>query len=170
MTWTIPALKSISHAGIAAALQKAHRYRLLNDSVAAESICLDVLEVDPGNDEALAMHVLAITDQFTGVHAEDRVRAAEAIARLTDPYKNAYYSGVLCERWAKAIRLRGGPQSAEMAYDWIEKALACYAKAEELAGAGNDEAILRWNTCVRMLTRDPHLRPGEAEEWQPSLE
>jgi hypothetical protein len=28
---------------------------------------------------------------------------------------------------------------------------------------GNDEAILRWNTCGRLLARYPHLRP-EAEE------
>ena len=29
------------------------RYRLLNDPEQAESICLDILEVEPGNQEAL---------------------------------------------------------------------------------------------------------------------
>ena len=169
-TWTIPAIKPITREGVAAALQKAHRYRVLNDSVAAESICLDVLAVEPDNVEALAMHVLAITDQFTAVHGEDRARAKEAVARLSDPYKNAYYNGVICERWAKAVLLRGGPQAAEMAYDWLEKAMTWYEKAEKLGTAGNDEAILRWNTCVRMMMRDPHLRPSEAEAWEPSLE
>ncbi len=57
-----------------------------------------------------------------------------------------------------------------MAYEWIEKALACFEQAESLRPPGNDEAILRWNTCVRLLRRDPHLRPREAEAWEPSLE
>ena len=170
MTWTPPALKPISREGVAAALLKAHRYRLLNDSVAAESICLDVLDVEPGNVEALVMHVLAITDQFAAVHGEDRARASTAVARLTDPYRHAYYNGVICERWAKAVLQRATPRSAEMAYDWIEKALAWYARAEDVRAPGNDEVILRWNTCVRMLSRDPHLRPREAEAWEPSLE
>ena len=169
-TWTIPAIKPITREGVATALQKAHRYRLLNDSVAAESICLDVLAVDPNNVEALAMHVLAITDQFAGVHGEDRSRAKDAVTRLTDPYKHAYYSGVICERWAKAVLNRGGPQAAEICFDWLEKAMTWYLKAEELSTSGNDEAILRWNTCVRMMMRDSHLRPREDEAWEPSLE
>ncbi len=170
MTWTPPTIKPISREGVAAALLKAHRYRLLNDSVAAESICLDVLDVEPGNVEALVMHVLAITDQFAAGHGEDRARAGTAVARLTDPYRHAYYNGVICERWAKAVLQRATPRAAEMAYDWIEKALAWYAKAENVRAPGNDEVILRWNTCVRMLSRDPHLRPREAEAWEPSLE
>ena len=169
-TWTIPAIKPITREGVPTALQKAHRYRLLNDSVAAESICLDVLSVEPENEDALITHVLAITDQFVGVHGEDRSRAKDAVARLTDPYKNAYYNGVICERWAKAVHNRGGPQAAEISFDWLEKAMTWYAKAEELGTAGNDEAILRWNTCVRMMLRDPHLRPSEDEAWEPSLE
>ncbi len=170
MTWTPPAIKPISREGVAAALQKAHRYRLLNDSVAAESICLDVLGIEPDNVEALVMHVLAITDQFSTAQAADRARARIAVARLTDPYQSVYYNGVICERWAKAMLHRAAPESAEMAYDSIEKALAYYAKAEGLRSPGNDEVILRWNTCVRMLQRDPELRPREADAWEPSLE
>jgi hypothetical protein len=170
MTWSPPAIKPITREGVAAALQKAHRYRLLNDSVAAESICLDVLRLEPENVEALVMHVLAITDQFITGHAEDRMRARVAVARLTDPYAGAYYNGVICERWAKAMLHRATPEGAEMAYDAIEKALAFYAQAEAVRPPGNDEVILRWNTCVRMLERDPHLRPREAEAFEPSLE
>jgi hypothetical protein len=82
MTPDIPDLKPISREGIAAALQKAHRYRLLNDSVAAESICLDVLAVDPGNVDALVTHVLSISDQFGGSHSGDLARAESAAAAL----------------------------------------------------------------------------------------
>ena len=170
MTWTRPEMKPISREGVAAALLKAHRYRLLNDSVAAESICLDVLSVEPDNVEALVMHVLAITDQFSTGNATDRARAQKAVARLADTYKSTYYNGVICERWAKAMLQRATPESAEMAYDSIEKALAFYARAEAVRTPGNDEVILRWNTCVRMLERDPHLRPREADAWEPSLE
>lgn len=170
MTWTPPAVKPISREGVAAALQKAHRYRLLNDSVAAESICLDVLNVEPDNVEALVMHVLAITDQFSTGSAEDHARARVAVARLRDHYRNAYYNGVICERWAKAMLHRTTGQSTAMAFDAIDKALAWYAKAEGVRETGNDEVILRWNTCVRMLTRNPELRPREEDAWEPSLE
>ena len=170
MTWTPPAIKPISREGVAAALQKAHRYRLLNDSVAAESICLDVLSVEPDNVDALVTHVLAITDQFADGHAADHARARVAVARLHDPYSHAYYNGVICERWAKAMLHRTTGQSTEMAYDAIDKALGWYAKAEGLRAPGNDEVILRWNTCVRVLTRNPELRPREEDAWEPSLE
>ena len=164
------ALKPITQAGVATALQKAHRYRLLNDSIAAESICLDVLAIEPTNVEAIMMHVLAITDQFPGGHAAERHRADEAASLLTDPYRHAYYRGVICERWAKALLLRVGHHSKEMAYGWIDKALDWYEKAEELRAPGNDEAILRWNACLRILQRVPHIRPREDEAWEPSLE
>jgi len=163
-------LKPITREGVAAALQKAHRYRVLNDSIAAESICLDVLAVEPGNVEGIVIHVLAITDQFGAGHPVDRRRAEEAVARLGDPYKRAYYSGVICERWAKGYLHRSAPRAEEMAYEWLDKALEHYADAERLRAPGNDEAILRWNTCVRMMQRDPNLKPREADAWEPSLE
>ena len=170
MTPDIPDLKPISREGIAAALQKAHRYRLLNDSVAAESICLDVLAVDPGNVDALVTHVLSISDQFGGSHSGDLARAESAAAALKDPYANAYYHGIICERWAKSIVTRHLPRSGEMAFAWIEKALRWYEKAEALRSPSNDEAILRWNSCVRMLQRDPSLREREEEAYVPDLE
>jgi hypothetical protein len=165
-----PELKRITREGVIAALQKAHRYRVLNDSVAAESICLDVLAVDPTNTDAIITHVLSITDQFPAGRAPDRARAEAAVGALTDAYRSAYYQGVICERWANGLLHRAGPHAGEMAYDWIAKALAWYAKAEALRPAGNDEAILRWNTCVRILQREPSVKPRDAEAWEPSLE
>jgi hypothetical protein len=166
----MPSLKPITREGIPAALQKAHRYRVLNDSSAAESICLDVLAVDPTNVDALVTHVLAITDQFGSGHVDDLRRAIEAVSKLEDPYKNRYYQGIIAERWAKSILARGLPRAEEMAWEWIDKALAAYGKAESLRTPGNDEAILRWNTCVRLLEREPHLKPREAEDYEPSFE
>ena len=46
-------LKLLSTGAIPAALAQAERYRLLNEPGEAESICLDVLRVDPEHQDAL---------------------------------------------------------------------------------------------------------------------
>jgi hypothetical protein len=162
-------LKPITHAGVPAALQKAERYRLLNDSTAAESICLDVVDVDPGNQQALITLLLSITDQFDDDLSEGVRRAREVLPRLKDEYKRAYYAGIICERRAKAQLHRGMMGSADVAADWFHEAMRWYEKAEAMRPAGNDEAILRWNTCVRMLGKHEPLRRG-ANDYEPALE
>src|SRR4029078_1998301 len=108
-------LKPITREGIPAALQKAERYRLLNDSSAAESICLDVLEIDPDNQEAIVSLLLAITDPFTEEMGDGVRRAREVLPRITDAYERAYYAGIICERRARAQLHRGSPGSGEVA-------------------------------------------------------
>ena len=63
-------LKSISPEGVDAALSKAELYRFLNEPEEAESICQDVLVIQPGHQLALRLLGLAITDQFTGNPAD----------------------------------------------------------------------------------------------------
>lgn len=163
-------LKPISPDGVAAALQKADRYRLIGDPSSAESICLDVLRVDPGHQQALVSLALAITDQFADGPTEGVRRARELLPRLTDPYKRAYYAGIICERCGKAELHRAVPGAEWMAYDWFREAMEWYEKAEALRPPGNDEAILRWNTCARLLDKSPQLKPREEEWVEPSLE
>lgn len=163
-------LKRISREGIPAALQKAERYRVINDPSSAESICLDVLEVEPGNQEALVTLVLAITDQFPSAPAEGVRRAKELLPQLKDEYKRAYYSGIVAERCAKAYVRRGTMGSGELAYHWFREAMGWYEQAEKRRPAGNDEAILRWNTCARILARDEHIRPRVEEPVSPGSE
>jgi hypothetical protein len=117
-------LKSISRAGVPAALPKAERYRLINDPSSAESICLDVLEVDPDNQQAVVTLILAITDQFAGGPAEGVRRAREQLRRLGDEYKRAYYAGIVCERCAKAQLRTEAPGSGETAYHWLREAMS----------------------------------------------
>lgn len=155
----MPDLKPISKQSVPLALQKAERYRLINDPSSAESICLDVLTVDPDNQQALVTLLLAITDQFAEAPVEGVRRAREVLPRLHDQYKRAYYGGIICERCAKAQLRSGGPRSGEMAYQWLSEAMSYYERAELQRPAGHDEAILRWNTCERLLARNPHLRP-----------
>jgi hypothetical protein len=162
--------KPITKEGIPAALQKAERYRVINDPTSAESICLDVLAVSPDNQPALVSLLLAITDQFGSAPTEGVRRAREVLPRLQDEYKRAYYAGIICERCAKAQLRSGAPRSGEMAYHWLKEAMSWYEKAESQRPAGNDEAILRWNTCGRILARNPQLQPGTEEPVVLSLE
>jgi hypothetical protein len=162
--------KPITKEGIPAALQKAERYRIINDPTSAESICLDVIAVSPENQQALVTLLLAITDQFGSAPTEGVRRAQAILPRLHDQYKRAYYAGIICERCAKAQLRSGAPKSEEMAYHWLREAMEWYEKAESQRPAGNDEAILRWNTCIRLLARHPRLRPGDEEPVALSLE
>jgi hypothetical protein len=160
--------KPISKEAIPQALEKVERYRLLNEPAEAESICLDVLAVDPENQQALVMLLLALTDQFRG-GPPDCFRQAEAIVpRLRDEYERTYYHGIIWERHGHAQALRGVPGSATVAYAWVCKAMEFYEQAERLRPPGNDDALLRWNTCVRLIQRY-HLHSEPADLFQPVL-
>jgi tetratricopeptide (TPR) repeat protein len=161
-------LKPITREGIPAALQKAERYRLLNDSSAAESICLDILEIEPENQQALVMLLLSITDQFIDDPRDAVKEARDVLARLKDDYKRAYYAGIISERKAKALLHRGGMGVEAVAHDWFREAMKLYEKAEAIRPKGNDESILRWNTCARMLGRHEPTRPTR-DEFEPVL-
>ncbi len=76
-------LKPISREAIPRAIQKAERYRLINQSWAAESICRDILEIDPENQQVLVMLVLALTDQLAGGHATVMKAVHETLPRIT---------------------------------------------------------------------------------------
>jgi hypothetical protein len=163
-------LKPISPAGIPAALQKAERYRVINDPSSAESICLDVLAIEPGHQQALVTLLLAITDQIAESPVAGARRAREVLPRLDDESKRAYYEGIICERCAQAQLRPGALRPAEMTYNWLREAMDWYEKAEALRPPGNDESILRWNTCVRLLALHEHLRPAEGETQVLGLE
>ena len=160
-------LKRISPSGVAAALQKAERYRLLNDSSAAESICRDIIEIEPENQQALIVLLLAITDQFSDDLGDSVRRAREVLPRLRDEYKRAYYAGIICERRGRAQLHRNTLGSTDVAADWFQEAMRWYEKAEAIRPPGNDEAILRWNTCVRLLGR--YVGTRHQAEYEPVL-
>jgi tetratricopeptide (TPR) repeat protein len=153
-------IKRISTAGIGEAIAKAELYRSLNEPEEAESICRDIVAIEPQHQLALRLLGLALTDQFTG-HGSDRYREAEKIfLELKDPYERLYYTGILHERRAKA-QLKAGqlPRSLSALFD---HALHSFAEAEKIRPAGNDDAILRWNRCVRLL-QNPAYEWGELE-------
>ena len=142
-------LKSISKDAIAEATAKADWYRLLNEPGEAESICRDVLAVDPEDQTALRLLGLSITDQFRGAPSDRRAEAEAAFQRLADPYERLYYTGIARERFAKAQLAAGRPPHTLIVL--FEDALSWFERAEEIRPAGNDEVILRWNRCARTL-------------------
>lgn len=141
--------KLISTAGIPAALEKATRYRLLNEPLQAESICLDILTIDAENQEALITLLLAVTDQFEKEFAGTLETAKAIIPRISGDYERAYYEGIINERWGNAHLSKG----TQTSIGWYRAAMRCYAKAEGLSEPDNDDAVLRWNTCVRIMDR-----------------
>jgi hypothetical protein len=163
-------LMPIARAAIPAALQKAEHYRLLNDSAAAESICLDVLEVEPDNQGALITLLLATTDQIADELSAGVARARAVLPRLQDEYHRHYYAGIICERRGKAQFRQRAPRAAEVAAGWLRDAMQHYSLAEAIRPSDNDDAILRWNTCARTLNRSGQPHQPVAEEYEPSLE
>ena len=156
-------LKTISNAGIPEAISKAELYRSLNEPEEAESICRDVLAVEPEHQLALRLLGLTITDQFCG-DASDRYGEVERLfLRLTERYERLYYTGLLHERRAKAQMHAGRPPLALRPL--FQEAMRCFAEAESIRPPGNDDAILRWNRCARLLQNHPGFR----EEHEPEV-
>jgi hypothetical protein len=156
--------KPISPDSILNALSKAERYRLLNEPGEAESICLDFLEIDGNNEAALIQLVLAKTDQFS-TSPSIFSSAMETAGRLGSDYDRLYYEGIVWERRAKARLLHGnGHGMYPTIYEWLVNALHRYEEAERMRPHGNDDAILRWNACVRFLSEHKELRPQGVEE------
>ena len=161
-------LKILSADAVPRALEKAERYRLLNEPGEAESICQDALRTDPDNQEALVTLLLALTDQFEDV-PEAVADAWGCAERLDDAYARTYYSGIIWERRAKARLRRGVPNVGPRVYAWLREAMASYEQAEAIRPPGNDDALLRWNTCARLIMRDPRLVPATEERGEPLL-
>jgi hypothetical protein len=162
-------LKLLSKDAIPAALEKALRYRLLNDPAEAESICHDVLRIDPDNQQASVILLLALTDRFGEGYAVGVTQAQEVLSHLKDAYERAYYAGIISERRAKAQLSQGHPGSGHDAYELLREAMAWFEKAEALRPAKNDDPLLHWNTCARLIMGN-QLTPRAEEKIELSLE
>src|SRR5512140_653196 len=129
-------LKPLHGDAIAAALEKAERYRLLNEPGAAESIYLDVLAIDPDNQDALEGIVLAMSDRFGKDYAIGDARVTEYLMRIHGDYERTYYTGIMYERRAKAVLEKDGVGAFEL----FRQAMECFEAAEAIRPAGNDDA------------------------------
>jgi len=159
-------LKSISVESIPEALAKVERYRLLNEPVLAESICLDILAIVPDHQQALISLLLARTDQFqSNVNAK---AAQEVLAQIQGEYEQAYYAGIIWERVGNARLRQGGAGAGASGYHSLREAMSHYERAMNFAPPGNDDAILRWNTCARTIMQNPDMEPlpeNDPQAW-----
>jgi hypothetical protein len=160
-------LKPIKRDTIQRAFEKAERYRLLNEPFEAESICLDILAIEPSHTQALGCLLLSLTDQLAQGGARALERARELLARLPSEYEKAYYAGIICERFAKQKLRDGHPGVRALVYGYLHEAMSFYEKAEQLAPPGNDDAVLRYNACVRMIERHGLVAPHADDHEQP---
>lgn len=162
-------LKPISREGIGEALQKAERYRLLNEPLQSESICKDILEAEPDNQKAIITMLLSITDQLGKYSSVDVNKAMQLIPLLQNEYDRFYYKGIISERRGIALLNQGLIGGDFDAYEWLREAMAEFEKAEAIRPAGNDDAILRWNTCARQIMSH-HLEARQEQERELPLE
>lgn len=163
-------LRTLSREAIPIALEKADRYRLLKEPLEAQSICRDILEIDPQNQQALVTLLLALTDSFKQQLNPAFQQAEELLRQLGDQFCKAYYGGIICERRAKVHFERREPGSGQLAYEWFRKAMALYDQALNSCSPGNQDALLRWNTCARVLMQNPQLVPSGDSGGEQMLE
>ena len=147
---------------IGQALEKARQYRSLMEPEIAESICLDVLHVQPDNQDVLVIYILALLDQIPHPETQIEVKSIERIIdKLNSEYQRYYYSGLLHERMARYMITQ--TMSHSFAYDYFYQALRCYYQAQKIIPAQNEEAILRWNSCIRTIEKEK-LKPRQDSE------
>jgi hypothetical protein len=161
--------KTLSKEAIPNSLERVERYRLLNEPAVAESICHDILHVEPDHQQALVMLILAKTDQFDHNATLGINQVLEIVPRLHGEYERAYYAGIIYERQARARLNRDYPGAGFDAYDFFHEAMDCFEKAEAIHPAANEDAILRWNNCARVITAH-NLRPRPQDEVEHGLE
>ena len=108
---------------------------------------------------------------FTG-SSLDRDREAEQVfQQLSDRYERLYYAGIAQERRAKAQLRAGQPPYAVLPL--FELAMRAFEEAEKIRPTGNDDAILRWNRCARLLQTSSYvweqeLAPFEKQDTPPT--
>lgn len=164
-------LKPISNEAIPAAHEKAKHYRLLNQPWHAESICRDILRTDPDNQPVIYTLVLAITDQFEeGKFKSSLAKAMEMASKLTDKYHAEYCTGLIYERQALSAFKRRTPRAGYIAYEYLQRAMKHYELAENIQPSTDDESVLRWNACVRLIQKHNLKASPEERGTEPLLD
>ncbi len=162
-------LKPLSKDSIDHAVARAKHYRLLNQPWQAESICKDILNIESDHQEAILILILSITDQFETTRRFDS-EVKELCDKLDTEYARQYYRGIASERSGKAALKRNTPRAKYIAYDFYRKALDHYESAESIHPEGDEDTVLRWNSCVRAIQHFK-LEPAPNEDHvQPFLD
>ncbi len=163
--------KPISKDSIPKALERAEHYRLLNEPWQAESICRDILIVEPDNHDAVLNLLLAITDQFSNENISSYASEAKKLCnRLVSDYEQKYYRGIIEERLGKTSLSRNIPRVRYIAYEHYRSAMDFFEEAQEIEPEGHQDAILRWNACLRRIKENKLMRSPDDQHLQPFLD
>lgn len=163
-------LKPLYKESIPKALIKAKHYRLLQDPWQTESICRDILKIEQNNQLATVYLILAITDQFSNEKSGSYHEAKELCTLLTSEYEQFYYQGLIEERLGKSALARTSPRVKYIAYEHYRSAMSLYEIAEKIHPEDNQDAVLRWNACVRKI-QEFNLKPSQDDyQIQPFLD
>ena len=76
---------------------------------------------------------------------------------------------IVAERGAKAVLHRNQPSCGAEAYELLREAMEHFEKAEAIRPPGNEDALLRWNACARIITQN-RLTPRVEERGEMQLE
>lgn len=162
-------MKPLPHGELSKVLAMAQRCRDVSEPEEAESICLDVLETEPDNQQALVLLLLARTDLLDAGLPGGVERAREPLARLESAFDREYYSGIVCERQARHLLRARGRHSSFVAWEWFQYAMDHFEEATRLA-PDRVEPALRYNACVRLIERNRHCAPGPEEAGEHGIE
>jgi len=161
--------KPLPRGELSQVLAMAQRCRDVSEPEEAESICLDVLDVEPDNQQALVLLLLARTDLLDRGLPGDVERAREPLGRLRSEFDREYYGGIVCERQARHLLRARGRHSSFVAWDWFQYAMDHFEAAARLE-PGRVEPALRFNACVRLIERNRHCMPRPDENGEQSIE
>ena len=112
-------------------------------------------ELMPGAKNAVETCLSVRPGEHVALIADEASRSVAASIAAAIEERGAQYTGLLLERRAKA-QLRAG-SAAHILLPLVEEALNCFADAEKIRPVGNDDSILRWNRCVRLLESRPEF-------------
>ena len=164
-------LKTIKPEAVSSSLEMANRYRLLGEPDESASICQDILAVAPDHQEVLITLLLALTDKFadSGLNPSF-AEARQTVDKLDSAYCKSYYSGIVFERRAKYHLRQSQPGSGSLAYEWFVKAMEAFDQAMQGCDPDNQDAVLRWNSCARIINSRPDLGSDDIATSETSLD
>jgi hypothetical protein len=153
----------ISQKSIPTVLKKARQYRALLEPDLAISICLDVFAIEPTNQDALVIYMLALTDVYSHQNIKPQPeKILKTIAQFESEFHQVYYQGIFLERKARAM-LKSS-MSHSFAYEGLMEALELYQQAQKIAPEQCADPILRHNSILRTIDKEKLTPRVDADE------
>ncbi|KIC40202.1 hypothetical protein RA27_15380 [Ruegeria sp. ANG-R] len=155
----------ISQRDVAHVLDHAVTHRLRGEDDIAESMCLDVLEAEPGNQAALEIMLRILAGRIARGNKPALGAATLLLEQVRDPGTRAFCSALIHEAQARRLLARADQPAAQAAQDFLQFALEQFdisaQKSEDPL-----ESRLRANACLRAQSKilNGHSTPDREPE------